>query len=268
MKIFYLFVLKKMVGKLLPFSVWIFLCGLMLIPFHKSLGYIPPAEQLMQLMGANFKTFRTLAITQLTLQEIQGEEGELWLFTEKMWMETPNAFYSRVLDENIERDYTPDNTYRQFLMASNRGNLMSLLSDMGVNIKSVGLTRIDGIIAYRIGDMEQEAPKILIEKERFLPLLIVYRPTVFPDHKRLTVRLKDYRQVEEGWYPFEISNWVDEDPPETYVTRHVLPNVPMDPSLFSSPISGTYPVDTPEAESPSDEERLRSIIKTFEEKYR
>ena len=60
----------------------------------------------------------------------------------------------------------------------------------------------------------------------------------------------------------------DEGPPETYVTRHVLPNVPMDPSLFSSPISGTYPVDMPEAASPSDEERLRSIIKTFEEKYR
>ena len=145
---------------------------------------------------------------------------------------------------------------------------MQLLSGMGVNLHSVALTRIDGVIAYRIGDKEPERPKILVEKERFLPLLLVYKTPRPYVQETITVQFKDYKKMEEGWYPFEIIYTDGKAFKEIYTIHTLKANVPIDPALFVMPKREVAPEQASEPDQvPSEEERLRDIIKKFEEKY-
>jgi len=164
----------------------VLLVGLLFIPAEKCLGYIIPAEQLVGFMAKNFSKFRTLLIIQSTQQEDEKSEGGEESFMEKIWMESPDRVRSQVMDHPMGRINKPDMRYRQILMANNAQRLLQLLSQMGVNTHSVAFTRIDDIIAYRIGDKEPHRPKILVEKDKFLPLFLVYRSTE-QSHGRMKV---------------------------------------------------------------------------------
>ncbi|MGD9034341.1 MAG: hypothetical protein PVH02_16845, partial [Desulfobacteraceae bacterium] len=162
----------------------------------------------------------------------------------------------------------PDMGYRQIFMANSAQRLMQLLSRMGVNLHSVAFTRIDGVIAYRIGDKEHDRPKILVEKDRFLPLLLVYRSSEQSGLEMITVQFKDYKKMEEGWYPFEITYSDGKAFKEVYTIHTLQANVPINPTLFVMPKTESVPDQTFEpGQVPAEEERLREIIKKFEEKY-
>jgi len=126
---------------------------------EKSHGYIMPAEQLIGFMTSNFSNFKTLVIIQSNQQGNQGHENPETVFKEQIWMKSPNLFHSKVLDQDVSRSEVPDITYRQLLIANKKDNIERLLSRMGINLQSVAFTRIDGIIAYRIGDKGSESPK-------------------------------------------------------------------------------------------------------------
>ena len=68
---------------------------------EQSLGYVLPANQLVQLMAANASKFKTLVITQLTQQEKNDspEGKELEVFREQIWMQAPARYQSKVLNE-------------------------------------------------------------------------------------------------------------------------------------------------------------------------
>ena len=142
---------------------------------------------------------------------------------------------------------------------------------MGIDLEIVAFTRIDGAIAYRIGLKGPDEPKLLIEKKRFVPLLLVYRlPGPLPA-KMVTVRFKDYRKQDEAWYPFEIDLSAGDSVREQYKILTFQSNIPVDASLLGpflvrpgmddSTGKGPAGVENPE------DERLKRIIKTFEEKY-
>ena len=238
------------------------------MPAEKCQGYVIPADQLIAFMAKNFSKFQTLVVIQSTQQRDEdGEVGEE-SFMERIWMESPDRLRSQVTDHPMGRVKEPDMSYRQVLMANSAQRLVQLLSRMGVNLHSVALTRIDGVIAYRIGDKEPERPKILVEKDRFLPLLLVYgasRPHVL---ETITVQFKDYKKLEEGWYPFEIIYTDGKAFKEIYTIHTLKANVPIDPALFVMPKREFAPEQASEPEqAPTEEERLREIIKKFEEKY-
>ena len=238
------------------------------MPAENCLGYVIPADQLIAFMAKNFSKFQTLVIIQSTQHKDENDETEDESFMERIWMESPDRLRSQVTDHPMGRVKEPDMSYRQVLMANSAQGLTQLLSRMGINLHSVALTRIDGVIAYRIGDKEPEQPKILIEKERFLPLLLVYKASRPPVQETITVQLKDYKKVEEGWYPFEIIYTDGKAIKEIYMIHTLKANVPIDPALFVMPKKEFAPeqVSGPE-QVPAEEERLREMIKKFEEKY-
>jgi len=237
---------------------------------EKSLGYVLQAEQIVPFMAANASKFKTLVITQFTQQEkgdsTEGISSEI--FREKIWMQAPGRFHSRVLNEDRVRPEVPDVTFRRLLLANSSESFMQLLLEMGINLEAVAFTRIDGNIAYRIGDAAPDSPKILIEKERFLPLQLKYWSIGDRAGALVEVTFKDYREVDKGWYPFEITHTSERWPNEAYTILTILPNTPFDPSVFSSPMSGPTPDQSPEGEKGlSNEERLKRVIKKFEDRY-
>lgn len=238
------------------------------MPANSCQGYIMPAEQLIAFMAKNFSKFGTLVIVQSTQRKDEKYEGSEESFMEKIWMKSPDLLRSQVTEQPMGRVKQPDMSYRQILMANSAQRLMQLLSRMGVNLHSVGFTRIEGIIAYRIGDKEPERPKILVEKDRFLPLLLVYRPSDESFQETITVQFRDYRKMDEGWYPFQMTYSDGKGLQEDYTIHTLQANVPIDPALFVMPKRKSVSDQASESgQLPPEEERLREVIKKFEEKY-
>ena len=240
-------------------------------------GYIMPAEQLIEFMAKNFSKFNSLVIIQSVSEDVQRSDEEHLVyyedaedvFKEQIWMKSPNLFRSEVLGDDVERGEIPDMVYRQLLIANTQERLEQILSGMGINLQSVAFTRIDGGIAYRIGDKGPYSPKLIIEKERFLPLLIIYGSSENFDEGPITVWFKEYRELEQGWYPLEITYSVGDRAKETFEIQHMEVNIPIEPSLFETPSVKTRPDEARDKKERSPEEkRLRKIIKAFEEKYR
>jgi hypothetical protein len=237
---------------------------------EQSLGYVLPADQLVQLMAANASKFKTLVITQLTQQEKDDspEGRELEVFREQIWMQAPARYQSKVLNEDRERREAPNVVFRRLFLANSPESFMQLLPEMGINLDQVSYTRADGTVAYMIGNAEPGTPKLIIEKERFLPLRLTYRAIGDLPGALIDVRFKDYREVDHGWYPFEITYASDRWPNEIYTLLTILPNGPFDPSVFSTPMSDFSKGKASEqGEGLSDEERLKQMIQKFEDKY-
>lgn len=237
---------------------------------EQSLGYVLPANQLVQLMAANASKFKTLVITQMTQQEKDdaSEGPEINVFREQIWMQAPGRYQSKVLNEDWERREAPNVAFRRLFLSNSPENFMQLFLEMGIDLEQVAYTRVDGVVAYRIGSAEAGTPKLIIEKERFLPLQLTY--WAIGDHAGalVDVKFKDYREVDHGWYPFEITYSSDRWSNETYTLLTILPNGPFDPSVFSTPMTGSHKEKASEKnEGLSNDERLKQIIKKFEDKY-
>jgi hypothetical protein len=242
--------------------------SLLLVVSGRCHAYILPSEQLIQFMAGNFSKFETVTIKQFTQPENLMEEEGMEVAEEIISMKSPNLFHSKIVNSKVGRTRKIDDRFRELLIANSEERLTALLSGMGINLKKVAFTRIEGTIAYRIGGEDPADPKILIEKERFLPLLLTYKPSAYYSEHAISVRFMDYRQVAEGWYPFEITYSYGAEVIERHIIHSLQANTPISPSLFDSPGVLSQPeVAGEEGESLSEDERLRRIIKTFEEKY-
>ena len=247
------------------------------MPFNCH-AYIMPAEQLIGLMAANFSEFKTLVIKQSTHLINLRDEGEKIVLEEKIWLNYSGFYRSELMGKSEDQEKTvneiaadranTDMTFRRILMANDCETIITLLSEMGINLETVAFTRLDGVIAYRVGDKNPESPKLLIEKERFLPLFLSYRLLDDSGEKRLTVRFDDYRKTAKGWYPYKIVCFIGEKIEESYFVNDLKANLPI---VF--PVSGTHkggPNQTQgiekRQESPEGK-RLREAIKVLEAKY-
>jgi hypothetical protein len=194
-------------------------------------GYVMPAEQMLDFMAGNFSNFKTVLIVQSTLQTGQDMEK---VFMEQIQLKSPDLFEFKSLDRIAGRTDIPYMAYRQLLMANSRARIEQILSMMGINLQAVSLTRIDGVIAYRIGEKGDDIPKLLIEKERFLPLLLIYRTTGDMSEEVATVRFQDYRKEGKGWFPFNISYSVGNKIREEYSIQTLQINIPINSSLLQT----------------------------------
>lgn len=224
-------------------------------------GYIMPAEQIIQFMAANFSKFETLIMD----QDVTEEEPERTA-RQRMWLKSPDNCRAEIEGERVSRE--EDQTYWQLLVSNHESRLRQLLSGLEVNLEAVGFTRLDGVVAYRIGNKGPDIPKLLVEKERFLPLALFYRAPGGTTDALIRVRFRDYRKLEQGWYPFEVTLSSAGETLRKYTLRDIRINAPIDPSLFYPPPERAYSDREPATiERPAEEERLKKIIEAFEKKY-
>ncbi|MBN1849441.1 MAG: hypothetical protein JW932_12740 [Deltaproteobacteria bacterium] len=264
---------RNMKHRFSVFGVGLFsLMTILLTSIEEGHGYIMPAEQLIEFMAKQFISFKTLIIIQTTQQTSNWSDGEEDVYEEQIWLKAPDLFYSKPLTGLTNPRKRPDMTFQRILMANEDTKILQqLFMERGIDMSLVALTRIDGVIAYHIGDKIPESPKILIEKERFLPLLLIYRPHNPSIEDVITVRFKNYQQTDQGWYPFEITVSYGSELKETYIIRSVQVNKPIKVEALYPLRFGTPPdqIQTqPEGVNDVDEERIKKIIKQFEEKYK
>jgi hypothetical protein len=237
-------------------------------------GYVMPEDQILDFMCNNFKMVHKVSMIHSTLQTSGGNER---VFTEQIWLESPDMYSIKALDRMGNRDQIPaDLIYHQLFIMNSREKIERLLSSIGIDISQTSMTRIDGVIAIRIGGKETNSPKLIIEKERFLPLMISYR---LPGEEDLvTVVFKDYQMKEAGWYPFEIIYKKGEGLTEKYTIQSLQENSTKEETIVMTRFN-EYPLPimpepenlTPE-QAPDDSatgtEHLQDVLKTYEEQYR
>jgi hypothetical protein len=245
----------------------------------RTLAYVMPTEQLLHLMGSNFSRFKTLVITQSTqLKSLQGREIEV-ILNEKIWLKAPDLYSAELT--SMPEDLTAgrgmikgrgpggDMSFRRLLLAGSLDARMSLLADMGIDIELVTITRFEGIIVYQLGGEDPESPKLLIEKETFLPIFFCYTLKNDPAQRRVSVRFGDYQKLGKGWYPFEIVYSGRQGVIEHCFVLDLQINTPIDRSLSEIILDGPPPYETMDVlqETPEDR-RLREMIELLKDKYK
>lgn len=236
-------------------------------------GYVMPSDQLLDFMCNNFKKVRTVSIVHSTLQTSGINER---VFTEQIWLESPDRFSVKALDRMGNRDViSPDLLYGQLFVMNSRERIEMLLLSLGIDISQSSYTRVNGVISIMIGEKGADTPKLIIEKERFLPLLISYR--IPGEGALVTVTFRDYQKTVSGWHPFEIIYKKGDSLTEKYTVQSIEENIPVNTLPMSKNPEYKLPQKTePEKVSPepspvnseTDTEHLQDVLKTYEEQYR
>jgi hypothetical protein len=230
-----------------------FLRGLLLLVsiIVPSIGhsYIPPSAQIIGFMVRKYASVKTLQITQLTKALDLGRGIEM-VFGESISLMSPDRYRSEVAGQPGKRIivYNGSRTLRiidgevayakggkafpfHFLMiAQDRRQLLKTLEELGINLDMVSLTRLNGKIAYLIGNKEEGSPQLLIDKDLFIPLLLQYGNVAFSASEFTELK----RQL---WYPrsmiysytgANIEDYIQEE----YRIKDIMINSSIDASVF------------------------------------
>ncbi|MBW1785445.1 MAG: hypothetical protein JRK53_02320 [Deltaproteobacteria bacterium] len=201
------------------------LAGMLAVAPAATLAYILPAEQLVGFMLKNFPGIRGLGITQtVTAVTFDDNETAHAPFHETVRMTAfggihveqalspaapltgPDGMVRPTAQESAAVVWArSDRSFRRLLTAGSWRPMLAQLTDWGIFHEAVSYTRQNGTIAYRIGMEGPAQPALVLEKERFLPLLLRYRPARDNGAGPITVEFSDYRPVAGGWYPYEIA---------------------------------------------------------------
>ncbi len=229
-----------------------FLIGLSLIILLilSSIGYpyILPPTQIIEFMTNKFTKIERLKIIHLNKIKDLNQEGER-VFGEIIYFWFPTLYRSeiagqlgkrliihdgittlRVIDREITSEGESwDIPYRFLMLAQNPERLLERLKDLGMNLDKASLTRFEGRIAYLIGEKEEGSPKLLVDKDLFVPLLLQYG--------NILLRFSDYREfMEQIWYPYKIAYSFNGDIIEEYTIKDIIVNPSLDLSLFDIPL--------------------------------
>jgi hypothetical protein len=220
--------------------------SLAILLISSSIGYpyILPPTQIIEFMANKFAPIKALKIIQLTkIKDLDQEEEKV--FGEIIYLRSPGFYRSevagqpgkrliihkgtktlRIIDSMITSEgESQDPLYRFLMLAQGSKPLLERLNAVGINLDKASLTRFEDRIAYLIGDKAEGAPKLLVEKERFLPLLLQYGNVLF--------RFSDYRELKsQTWYPYKIVYTFDGAVAEEYRVKDVIVNPSIDLSLF------------------------------------
>ncbi len=272
-------------------------CVFLCLMAGEVFAYVMPLEQILSRVRKRFAGQYSLIIEQATHVILSRDPLREEVFREKVWLKLPryelttklpgspkpkenergpqNASVNDTYPEStknalgqVDRLPNQDDLYRWLLMDNPEGELSAYLITLGIQIVNVGYDRCDGVVAYRVGDRDPESPKLLVDKERFLPLLLSYR--LPGDKRRVTVRFKDYRKSDAGWYPYEIAYELEGVPEEVYYILNLTVNAPIETSFFNKrPEAQRESAIRSSDPAPSDDdERLQKIMRNLEKKYR
>ena len=207
-------------------------------------------SQVIELMTRRFAYINTLQITEITtIKELDPKAEQV--FGEIVYMMSPDSYRTEVAGQPRNRliahrgsrtlkivngmiVYDGESInflHRLLFLNQDPGRLAHKLQRAGIDLYSVFLTKLEGNIAYSIGGNQEGNPRLLVDKQRFLPLLLAY------DNVRF--QFSDYREVAERiWYPFHISTSLNGTITEENAVKGIAVNPPLDPSLFDLPLIG------------------------------
>ncbi len=260
-------------------------------------AYVMPLDQILGKVRKQFVTQNTLIIEQATHVIHSRDPLREKVFREKVWLKTPR--YERSMEMAAPhlpnaaantpktmpvpangvlkteeppvpamRQPNPDAAYRWILMANPKGEISAFLSQLGIQIWDLGYDRCDGVVAYRVGARDPSGPRLLVDKARFFPLLLSYVLPGDPEGRLVTVRFRDYRKIDAGWYPYEIEYTLEDAPAEVYFILNLTANAQIQTSFFERRVqrAPTTP-RPPESQSIPDNQRLKKIMRNLEKKY-
>jgi outer membrane lipoprotein-sorting protein len=230
-------------GKLPKILIVLFLIKIT-IPVSIVCSYILPPAQIIEFMVKKFSTIKAAKITQIT--KIKGlDQEEKNVFSETVYIMSPGLYRSeistqpskrltihnnkrtlKIVDGEIIYDGMSRNLVYNFLpLENNPEKLMETLRENGIDVEQVSLTRLDGKIAYQIGEKGAENPKILVDKTSFLPMLM--------KHDNYIIRFSDYRKLTENtWHPYQITCSSKDNFVEERTIKNITVNPSIDLSLF------------------------------------
>ena len=223
---------------------------LVLVALSPSTGlpYVLPSAQIIEFMTNRFAALKTIKILQVTTIKDLNDETEK-AFGEIVEVMSPDLYRSdvagqpgtrllvrsgsrtlRVINGTIVSGFERDHFLYPFLfVAQDPQRILRVLRDEGIRLDAVSLTRFDGKIAYLIGDKVEGSPRLLVDKDRFLPLLLVLHD--------FSVKFSDYREIgEKTWYPHQIVYSSYGTNVEEYSVQDVTINPPLDVTQFSIPL--------------------------------
>ena len=232
----------------------------------EACAYVIPLDQILEKVRKRFAGVNTLIIEQATHVIQSRDPLQEKVFREKIWLKIPR--YERTMEMAEPRLPNSDAAYRWLLMASPKGEISAFLSQLGIQIWDLGYDRCEGVVAYRVGGRDPEGPKLLVDKERFFPLLLSYMLPGDPEGRLVTVRFRDYRRNDAGWYPYEIEYALEGAPIEAYHVLNLTANAPMQASFFEREIEpSVVSPQLPVTEGKSEDQRLERIMRNLEKKY-
>lgn len=274
------------------------MCGVFLcLMIGEVCAYVMPLEQILERVRKRFAALNSLIIEQATHVIQSRDPLRERVFREKVWLQIPR--YDRTkemaaprlpnpgtsapktialsqnegvkgekLPDQAIRQTNPDAAYRWLLMANPEGEISALLSQLGIQVWDLGYDRCEGVVAYRVGARDPESPKLLVDKERFFPLLLSYMLPGDPEGRLVRVRFRDYRKNDAGWYPYEIEYALEDAPIEVYHILNLTANAPIQASFFERKVERFAPPPGPPVnQGKSDEQRLKQIMRNLEKKY-
>jgi hypothetical protein len=267
-------IMKSGSGKRMKnFKIILICCGFLCLMTSEIFAYVIPLEQILTRVQKRFAAINTLIIEQATHVIQSRDPLRERVFREKVWLKTPRyertdemaasrlpnvgagapkalpgnsneATNGEKLQDQDVRQPNQDASYRWVLMANAKGELSAFLSELGIQIWDLGYDRCDGVVAYRVGARDPDSPKLLVDKERFFPLLLSYTLPGDPEGRLVTVRFKDYRKDDAGWYPYEIEYALKDAPTEEYHILNLTANAPIQASFFERKFEPPSPTET------------------------
>jgi hypothetical protein len=244
---------------MLVLCVWLFLA----LP-QECPGYILPAEEIIRSVASQVSRFESLLVEQVVRQTMETGSRDVTTYRERVMMKAPDSFITEVLEGSLSPGIPrPDSRYRILFLLNSAASLTRLLRDLGIDLQQVTYAGLERYIAYRIGGVEPESPQILVEKDTFLPLHLVY--TAPETGSKVKVHFRDYRRAGGRWYPFQVT--ITQGGAMTLHTAHsIQPDV-----TFLFPFGAPPRKAAPSPAGPSapwdqdKEERVRQLIRAFEE---
>jgi hypothetical protein len=210
--------------------------------------YVLPSTQIIQFMTDRYADIKALRIIQLTTIKDMDQEMER-AFGEIIEVMSPGLYRSevagqpstrliihngsktlRIINNRTTTDLeSNDFLYRFLLLAQSPERIEKSLQGKGINLDKVSLTRFDDRVAYLIGDRDEGNPQLLVDKDRFFPLLLSCGAFSF--------HFSDYREImEDTWYPYRIVYSSDGIIVEEYMVKDITVNPPLDVTQFSIPL--------------------------------
>ncbi len=262
-------------------------------------AYVMPAEQILALMGANFKNMRALKIQQSVEMCPSASSRACWLVDETLWLKAPSFFRAHIQRvrqtpqdsssggvsawqpaggaASVQQSHPSwDRRFYVLLLPNAVTAHLEFLKHLGVDLERVAFTRFNRRIAYRIGRGGEQDPKLVVEKERFLPLSLELPAAAPGPGDMVRVEFTDYRETPYGWFPRVILYHLGQRRCATYRISDLLVRVavptPLDNLLTTPPAPATMQTQSTQDTPPpppggAAEDRLQRIIQELQEKY-